>query len=63
MRYYLDGRNVTESFALETLALCADRTGHCPDDWQQAWKHREYSEAARDYLCEVSGYSLEIEVE
>lgn len=60
--HYVDGCPVTEKRALEFLREEAGRRGYERENYEAAWKRRQRSEKAREFLGEITGYQLEIEV-
>lgn len=60
--YYWNGDRVTKESAFRLISDVADRQGYELDNWSTAWAHAGRSEESRDFLCEISGYALEIVV-
>lgn len=60
MHYYLDGSPVTEARAKAEIAEVADRRGYESENWLPAWNRRQRSEEARDFLSEISDYTVEL---
>lgn len=61
--YYINGSQVSGSTALDCLSNEADRMGYESENWSSAWDRRATSEEAREFLNEISGYTVEIMVQ
>lgn len=59
MNYYHNGQPINERTALALLTDAADRQGYESENWAAAWDNRKHSEESREFLNEISGYTLE----
>ena len=60
--YYINGDRASAAEAKRFIATEAEVHGYEPDNWASSWSRRGASEAAREFLGEITGYQLEIEV-
>ena len=60
MTYYIDGSKTTPAFAKAYLAMRAEQTGYEQETWSAAWRSAGRSEESREFVNEISGYTLEI---
>jgi hypothetical protein len=63
MDHYWNGQRISSARAFASLCTVADAQGYEIENWAASWERRGYSEAARDFLCEISNYQLEIVAE
>lgn len=63
IQYYLSGQAISGKDAARFLTSAAQNAGHDMADIQAYWLARGESEEARDFLFDLSGYSLEIIVD
>ena len=61
--YYINGDRVSASEAKRFISTEAEVHGYEPENWERSWSRRSNSEAAREFLGEITGYQLEIEVQ
>ena len=61
--YYINGDRVSAAEAKRFVSSEAEVHGYEPGNWEHSWMSRSRSEAAREFLGEITGYQLEIEVQ
>jgi len=61
--YYINGDRASAAEAKRLICLEAQVHGYEPENWDASWSRRGSSEAAREFLCEITGHQLEIEVQ
>ena len=61
--YYINGDRASAAEAKRFISAEAERRGYDPENWAHSWARRERSESAREFLGEITGYQLEIEVQ
>ena len=61
--YFINGDRASATEAKRFLSAEAESHGYSPENWEYSWSRRERSEAAREFLGEITGYQLEIEVQ
>ena len=61
--YYINGDRAPAAEAKRFISAEAERRGYDPENWERSWSRRSNSEAAREFLGEITGYQLEIEVQ
>ena len=61
--YFINGDRASASEAKRFITAEAEAHGYDPENWQHSWNRRGSSESAREFLGEITGYQLEIEVQ
>ena len=61
--YYINGDRASAAEAKRFISAEAELHGYDTENWEHSWGRRERSEAAREFLGEITGYQLEIEVQ
>lgn len=61
--YYINGDRASAAEAKRFISLEAQVHGYEPENWDASWARRGSSEAAREFLGEITGHQLEIEVQ
>ena len=61
--YFINGDRASAAEAKRFIATEAEVHGYEPENWAHSWARRERSESAREFLGEITGYQLEIEVQ
>ena len=56
--YFINGDRVSVTEAKRFISAEAESHGYSPEDWEHSWVRRERSEAAREFLGEITGYRL-----
>lgn len=62
VKLYWNGQQIGERGALELLDVVAEAGGHQRQDWINIWLGKHRSEESREYLSQLSGHQLEIQV-
>jgi hypothetical protein len=62
VRVFWNGHQIAERSALELLDVVAEAHGHERRDWINSWLRKHRDAQAREYLEQISGGQLEIQV-
>ena len=59
--YFINGDRASAAEAKRFISTEAEAHGYDyePENWERSWSRRSNSEAAREFLGEITGYQLE----